>query len=91
MDKVRLFEEKEIPVVFIDREYRNEHMSSIIFDSYHEGELAAKYLMELGKQSFLYIQGVLHTFDNIERRRGFTNMLKKNGVILQEPWRWSRF
>ena len=84
MDKVRLFEEKEIPVVFIDREYRNEHMSSIIFDSYHEGELAAKYLMELGNRSFLYIQGVLHTFDNIERRRGFTNMLKKHGVILRE-------
>lgn len=84
MDKVHLFEDKEIPVVFIDREYRNAHISSIIFDSYHEGELAAKYLMELGNQSFLYIQGVLHTFDNIERRRGFSDMLKKHGVILRE-------
>ena len=39
---------------------------------------------QLGNRTFLYIQGVLHTFDNIERRRGFTDMLKKHGVILSE-------
>lgn len=81
-----LLAENEIPVVFIDREKKGNCISSVVFDSYHEGELAAKYLLELGHTTFGYIQGVKHNFDNIERLKGFRNILKKAGFSLKEDY-----
>lgn len=78
--------ENEIPIVFIDREKQGNCISSVVFDSYHEGELAAKYLLELGHTTFGYIQGVKHNFDNIERLKGFRDILKRAGFTLQEDY-----
>lgn len=84
--EVKLLLENETPVVFIDREQKGEHISSVVFDSYHEGELAAKYLLELGHATFGYIQGVEHNFDNKERLKGFLDVLKKAGITLQKDY-----
>lgn len=81
-----LLTENEIPVVFIDREKQGTYISSVVFDSYHEGELAAKYLLELGHATFGYIQGVKHNFDNIERLKGFQDVLKKAGFALRQEY-----
>ncbi len=80
----KLLAENEIPVVFIDREKQGNSISSVVFDSYQEGELAARYLLELGNTTFGYIQGVKHNFDNIERLKGFRNILKRAGFKLEE-------
>lgn len=52
-EQVKLLQENEIPTVFIDREAKGPHMSSVIFDSFHEGEQAAynsiKDFLEIGK------------------------------------------
>lgn len=82
--EVALLEENGIPIVFIDREKQGEHISSVVFDSYHEGELAARYLLELGHTTFGYVQGVKRNFDNIERLKGFQEVLKRAGFSLQE-------
>lgn len=79
-----ILQANEIPIVFIDREKQGTSISSVIFDSYHEGELAAKYLLELGNTTFGYVRGVKHNFDNIERLKGFQNVLKRAGFTLQE-------
>lgn len=84
--EIKLLLENETPVVFIDREQKGERISSVVFDSCHEGELAAKYLLELGHTTFGYIQGVTHNFDNIERLKGFLNVLKKAGFTLPEDY-----
>lgn len=78
--------ESEIPLVFIDRDLHAPHVSSVIFDSFHGGELAAKYLLELGNSSFAYMAGVPNNFDNLERKRGFETALKKAGYPLSEEY-----
>lgn len=78
--------ESEIPLVFIDRDLHAPHVSSVIFDSFHGGELAAKYLLELGNGSFAYMAGVPNNFDNLERKRGFETALKKAGYPLSEEY-----
>lgn len=84
--EVEIIEGNGIPVVFIDREKQGAHISSVIFDSYHEGELAAKYLLELGHTTFGYIQGVRHNFDNIGRLKGFQDILHRAGFSLREEY-----
>lgn len=78
--------ENEIPLVFIDRDLHAPHVSSVIFDSFHGGELAAEYLLELGNSSFAYMAGVPNNFDNLERKRGFETALKKAGYPLSEEY-----
>ena len=85
-EEAKLLVENEIPIVFIDREQKGQCASSVVFDSYHEGELAAKYLLELGHTSFAYMRGVENNFDNTERLRGFKDVLKKAGIILQDDY-----
>lgn len=84
--EVEVLLENEIPAVFIDREKQGPYISSVIFDSYHEGELAAKYLLELGHTTFGYIRGVANNFDSIERLKGFQDILKKAGFFLREDY-----
>lgn len=72
--------EEEIPAVFIDRKIHGPHMSSVIFDSYHEGMLAAKYLVDAGNKSFMFVQGPEYNFDGGERQRGFCDGLDEAGI-----------
>lgn len=81
-----IIQENEIPLVFIDRDLHAPHISSVIFDSFHGGELAAKYLLELGNSSFAYMSGVPNNFDNLERKRGFETALRKAGYPLSEEY-----
>lgn len=87
-EQEKMLEENELPIVFIDRERKGKSMGSVVFDSYHEGELAAKYLLELGNKTFGYVEGVENNFDNVERKRGFTNILKRAGIMLSEEYIW---
>ncbi len=81
-----LFSETQIPVVFIDRELEGEKMASVVFDSYHEGELVAEYLVGLGHRTFAYMDGPDDNYDNIQRREGFREGLRSKGVILEEDY-----
>ena len=85
-EQVKLLIDNDIPTVFIDREQEEKHISSVIFDSYHEGEQAAKYLLELGNKTFAYMKGVENNFDNTERQRGFEEVLKQAGITLQKDY-----
>lgn len=84
--EVKLLLKNEIPIVFIDREQKGTNASSVVFDSYHEGELAAKYLLDLGHSTFAYVRGVENNFDNTERLRGFQNVLKKAGISIGKDY-----
>ena len=81
-EQVEILLENDIPVVFIDRELEGKMAASVVFDSYHEGELAGKFLLELGYKTFAYIQGVKNNFDSIERQKGFQHVLKQAGITL---------
>ena len=86
-DNIKEKEEKfladnQFPTVFIDRELKGDTISSVVFDSYHEGEMVAKYLLELGHTSFAYVRGVENNFDNTQRLNGFRDVLKRAGIVL---------
>lgn len=85
-EHVKLLYENDIPTVFIDREESGPHISSVIFDSHHEGEQAARYLLELGHKTFAFVRGVENNYDSIERQRGFEKVLRQAGIILQEDY-----
>ena len=87
-EQVQMLLENEIPTVFIDRKMKGPRISSVIFDSYHEGEQAAKYLLELGNKNFAFVQGVIHNYDSKERQNGFEQVLKQAGIQLRADYIW---
>lgn len=84
--QTKMLLDNDIPTVFIDREQDGPNISSVVFDSYYEGEQAAKYLLELGHKSFAFVQGVEHNYDSIERQNGFEKILKQAGITLQKEY-----
>lgn len=76
----------ELPTVFLDREIVGPRVSSILFDSYQTGRLAAKYLYELGHRKTLLVEGK-NTYDGIERSRGFGDYMEERGCRVTEDYR----
>lgn len=81
-----LITETQTPVIFIDRELAGERIASVVFDSYHEGELVAEYLVQLGHRTFAYMDGPDDNYDNIQRLKGFQDWLRSKGIILKEDY-----
>lgn len=79
-----LFQKTQIPVIFIDRERQGEKITSVVFDSYHEGGMVAEYLLELGHHTFAYVNGAYDNYDNIKRLEGFRAGLEQAGMFLPE-------
>ena len=75
-----LFQKTQMPVVFIDRKQQGEKIASVVFDSYHEGEMVAEYLLELGHRTFAYVNGVYDNYDNLQRLEGFRAGLERTGI-----------
>lgn len=73
--------DSELPAVFLDREVCEQRVSSVLFDSYQTGWMAAEYLYGLGHRSFLFVRG-RDTYDGNERCRGFADFLAKQGIDL---------
>ncbi len=84
--QAQILKDQGIPTVYIDRILVGEKSSSVVFDSYNGGEQAAKFLLELGHKKFMYIEGVKDNYDNIERRKGFFEALRKAGIVVDEDY-----
>lgn len=76
----------ELPTVFLDREVAFGRMSSIVFDSCQTGRIVAEYLYSLGHRKILLVEGK-KTYDGIERSRGFTDYMEKQGNRVTENYR----
>lgn len=76
----------EVPTVFLDREISGKSVSSVLFDSYQTGRMAAEYLYSLGHRRMMLVEGK-DTYDGNERRRGFCDFLEKKGVPLEDAYR----
>lgn len=75
----------EIPTVFLDREMVGPQVSSVLFDSYQTGYMAAEHLYGLGHRKILIVEGK-YTYDGIERRRGFVDYLAQKGVTVEPEY-----
>lgn len=74
-----ILRDSELPTVFLDREMSGPKVSSVLFDSYQTGRMAAEYLYRLGHRRILFVKG-RDTYDGTERQRGFLDYLTEQGV-----------
>ncbi len=84
-EQERHLQDMEFPVVYLDRESRGIHTSSVLFDSYESGRMAAEYLYALGHRRILVLKGVDFTYDGRMRQIGFEDFMReKNRPLGQE-------
>ena len=73
-----------LPIVFMDQEAAGRHISSVIYESFQHGRMAAEYLTGLGHRNMLHIFGVPNNYDSIQRLKGFESALREKGIRLPE-------
>ncbi|BCK00981.1 LacI family DNA-binding transcriptional regulator [Anaerocolumna chitinilytica] len=84
--EVELIVQNQIKTVFLDRDLNGADVSSVLFDSYKSGYDLTKYLIHLGHKRIYFIEGEENTYDNLERKRGYTTALKEIGVEIKEEY-----
>ncbi len=84
--QAEILKEQGIPTVYIDRILVGEKSSSVVFDSHSGGEQAAKFLLELGHKTFMYMEGAKDNYDNFERKAGFLEVLKNAGITIGDDY-----
>ena len=70
----------QIPLVLIDRHFRNTSLSYVCTDNYAGSRMATEYLLGKGYKHILAIQGVPDSMPNKERVRGFKDAIGVHGV-----------
>jgi len=66
----------EMPIVFIDREYSGNRMSSVIINNAQGATMAMEFLIKQGHRRIGYIHGI-YNFDDDARYRSYENVMKK--------------
>ena len=80
----KLLMKTPIPIVFLDQEMAGKNISSVIYESYEHGRMAAEYLLGLGHRNMIHIFGVPNNYDSIQRLKGFETALREAGVTLRK-------
>lgn len=80
----RRIREAGCPVVFLDQEEVGAKTSSVLFESYKQGCMAADYLLGLGHRDLMHVYGVPNNYDSYQRQAGFLNTLRAAGVPFRE-------
>lgn len=70
----------DCPVVFLDQEEIGPKISSVLFESYKQGHMAADYLLGLGHRDLMHVYGLRHNYDSSQREAGFFDALKAAGI-----------
>lgn len=79
-DHLDLLKNKGIPVICIDRYFKDQDISYVSSDNYRGSYTATKYLIEHGHKKIACIQGVRNSVPNEERVKGFVEALKSSGI-----------
>ena len=74
-----------MPIVFIDREYKSEKMSSVIIDNEAGVTRAVEYLIKLGHRRIGYVHGV-DNFDERARYKAYRETLAKYNFEYDERY-----
>ncbi len=69
-----------LPIVVIDRFFRNSELPYITSDNYKGAYDAVCYLIEMGHNKIACIQGIHDSLPNIERVEGYKKALKDNSI-----------
>jgi LacI family purine nucleotide synthesis repressor len=69
----------QMPIVFIDREYSGERMSSVTINNTEGATMAMEYLIKQGHRRIGYIHGIFN-FDDEARYQAYENVMKKYSI-----------
>ncbi|MCQ2505864.1 MAG: LacI family transcriptional regulator [Lachnospiraceae bacterium] len=83
----KILADANVPVVYLNKEVAGRYKSSVSFDSYNTGRMAAEYLISKGKKRLALIEGT-DNFDSTERSRGFKDVCSENGLRLKPDFVW---
>ena len=75
-----------VPVVYLNDDKQAENVSSIMFNSFHAGKMAAEYLIGLGHKRLMHIRGNAENFDSIRREEGMRSAMEAAGLQLEEDY-----
>ncbi len=84
--ELELIIQNQIKTVFIDREIHQRDISSVLFDSFQAGYNLTRYLINLGHKRIYFIEGEEHTYDNLERKKGYVSALQEAGADVREEY-----
>ncbi len=73
----------KLPIVFIDREYCRERMSSVMIDNTLGATLAMEFLIKQGHRRIGYIHGI-NNFDDRARYLAYQKVLEKYGIPIDD-------
>ncbi len=77
---LNILQNRNIPVVVIDRALEDENIPSVIINNYRAGELVAEHFISLGHQHIVCITGALNISLCRERVKGFQSVLIQHGI-----------
>ena len=73
-------QEKQIPLVSVERDFSKEGIDSVYFDSYHNAIMAVQHLIDCGCRNICHITGPTDMQIAQERIRGYKKCLEDNGI-----------
>ena len=73
-------QKKKIPLVSIERDFSEEGIDSVYFDSYHNAIMAVQHLIDCGCRHICHISGPMDMQIARERVRGYRKCMKDNGL-----------
>lgn len=79
-DEKRRLRQAGLPLVFVDQEEQSDRVSSVLYESYEAGRMAAEYLLGLGHRDLMHVFGLESNYDSCQRRKGFLDALQDAGV-----------
>ena len=88
-DDVDVLIDAKIPTVFLDREVLSDKISSVLFDSYNDGAMAAEYLLNKGFTRLGYIMGIIKNYDDAKRYEGYKKTIEEHGLKLKDEYVWT--
>jgi len=84
-DHLKLFSERNIPLVFFDREVNEIEAHKIVVDDFGAAYKATKHLIDQGRKRIAMIGGPLNLKIYKNRQDGYCQALKDAGLNMEEP------
>jgi len=79
-ENIALLAKEKVPFVLVDRMVKNVRCSYVVSDNYNGSKTAVSYLIGLGHKRIGFVGGRVNTSINRERRQGYLDTLKENGI-----------
>lgn len=79
-DEIRHMKSSGVPIVFMDQEESGDRVSSVLYESYETGHIAAEYLLGLGHRDLMHVFGLDNNYDSRRRWAGFRDALREAGM-----------